>query len=178
MTEIYNRHILTGDDDVDPFVECFIPLPLPLPIHASIHSYQQKLTNPQVIAIDNTFKTKICKMPPREPFNFDFDKKHGQKLIEAVQLQAGCFCCNKPDPDKTCSRCQVSMYCNQECQKTDWKKSGINAGHHKQLCKIYCENRAEQNGVMGPIPVCLYRIHLIDGFTLDLSMRQRSDLFL
>jgi hypothetical protein len=130
------------------------------------------------IAIDNKFKTKICKMPQREPFNFDFDKEHGQKLIEAVQLNIGCFCCNKPDPDKTCSRCQVSMYCNQECQKTDWKKSGINAGHHKQLCKTYCEHRAEQDGVMGPLPICLYEIHLIDEAMLLHSMRQRRDLFL
>jgi hypothetical protein len=112
-------------------------------------------------------------MPPQQPFNFDFDKEHGQELIEAVQLNVGCFNCYKPDPDKTCSRCQVSMYCNQECQKTDWK-----AGHHKHFCKTYCENRAEQDGVMGPIPICLYGIDLIDEFTFEFSMRKRSELFL
>jgi sulfatase maturation enzyme AslB (radical SAM superfamily) len=99
-------------------------------------------------------------MPPQQLFNFDFDKEHGQKLIEVVQLNVGCFGCNKPNPDKTCSRCQVNMYCNQECQKTDWKMSGENAGLHKHLCQTYCENRAEQHGVMGPIPSCLFSIHL------------------
>jgi hypothetical protein len=117
-------------------------------------------------------------VPPQQPFNFDFDMEQGQKLIEAVQLQAGCFCCNKPDPDKTCSRCQVNMYCNAQCQKTDWKSSGKNAGHHKYLCQTYCENRAEENGVKGPIPVCLYYTHLIDEQTFEFSMRERSDLFL
>jgi hypothetical protein len=117
-------------------------------------------------------------MPLPQPFNFDFDKEHGQKLIKVVQECTGCFCCNKPDPDKTCSRCHVNMYCNTQCQKTDWKASGIDAGNHKHTCQTYCENRAEENGVKGAIPTCLYSIDLIDEAMFVLSMRERSDLFL
>jgi hypothetical protein len=119
-------------------------------------------------------------MPPaaQQPFNLDFDKEHGQELIHAVQLQAGCFCCNKPNPGMTCSRCLVSMYCNQECQRTDWKSSGVNAGDHKHLCKNYCENRAEEDGMTPAIPICLYCVDLIDEGVFEISMRERSDLFL
>jgi hypothetical protein len=116
--------------------------------------------------------------PPQRPFNLDFDKELGQELIESVQLQAGCFCCNKPNPSKTCSRCRVSMYCNHECQRTDWKSTGVNAGDHKHMCKIYCENRAEQDGMTPAIPICLYCIDLIDEGIFEFSMRERSDLFL
>jgi hypothetical protein len=119
-------------------------------------------------------------MPPaaQHSFNLDFDKELGQELIQAVQLHVGCFCCKKPDPSKTCSRCQFSMYCNQECQKTDWKSSGVNAGDHKQLCKTYCDNRGGENGMQGSIPVCLYSIRAIDEASFVMSMRERSDLFL
>jgi hypothetical protein len=118
-------------------------------------------------------------MSPQQPFNLDFDKALGQEMIQAVQLFAGCFCCKKPNPSKTCSRCQVSMYCDQDCQKTDWKSSGVNAGHHKELCSVYCDNRADTNGLKGsPIPVCLYSIHEIDEDSFVISMRERSDLFL
>jgi hypothetical protein len=117
-------------------------------------------------------------MPLQQPFNMDFDKEHGQDLIKAVQEHTGCFCCNKPDPTKTCSRCHVNMYCNTQCQKTDWKSSGINAGNHKNHCQTYCENRAEEHGVKGAIPTCLYSIYLIDEAMFVYYMRERSDLFL
>jgi hypothetical protein len=111
-------------------------------------------------------------------FNLDFDKEHGQFLIKAVQSAVGCFSCNKPNPDKTCSRCLVNMYCNHECQKNDWKTSGIKAGYHKELCQNYCENRAEENGMKGAIPICLYNIDLLDEELFVSSMRERSNLFL
>jgi hypothetical protein len=118
-------------------------------------------------------------MPPTQrPFDLDFDKEHGQLLIETVQLNAGCFACNKPKPNKKCSRCLVSMYCNKECQKNDSKTSGKDAGHHKELCENYCENRAEENGMKMSIPICLYGIDLIEEEVFVTTMKERSDLFL
>jgi hypothetical protein len=117
-------------------------------------------------------------MPPQQPFNLDFDKEHGQDLIKTVQEHIGCFSCNKPNPSKTCSRCQVSMYCNQDCQKTDWKSSGVNAGDHKELCKYYCKIRGEEDGRKPAIPICLYFTDLICEGLFESSMRERSDLFL
>jgi hypothetical protein len=99
-------------------------------------------------------------------------------VIREVQLETGCFCCRKPNPSKTCSRCHFNMYCSQECQKTDWKSSGVKAGHHKELCSVYCENRAGSDGMKGCIPVCLYSIHEIDENSFEVTMRERSDLFL
>jgi hypothetical protein len=117
-------------------------------------------------------------MPTQQPFNLDFDKALGLELIQAVQLFAGCFCCKKPNPSKTCSRCLVSMYCDLDCQKKDWKSSGVNAGDHKQMCSVYCDNRDDLIGVKGSIPICLYSIHEIDEDSFVTSMRERSDLFL
>jgi hypothetical protein len=110
----------------------------------------------------------------------DFDKKHGQELIQTVQLHVGCFCCQKPNPSMICSRCHLSIYCNRECQKTDWKQSsGVkNAGDHKQMCSVYCDNRAGYEGLKGSIPVCLYSIREIDEASFVMSMRERSDLFM
>jgi hypothetical protein len=117
-------------------------------------------------------------MPPLQPFNFDFDAEHGQELIKIVQSYVGCFFCNKPDPGKTCARCLVSMYCNQDCQKKDWKTSGENAGHHKHLCKTYNENHAKREGAMGPIPISLFYVDWIDEGTFESSMQERGELFL
>jgi hypothetical protein len=112
------------------------------------------------------------------PFNLDFDKELGEHIIEIVQGHAGCFCCNKPDPPMGCSRCKVARYCNQDCQKTDWSVKGEDAGYHKQLCGVYCENRAEENGMKGAIPICLKSIDLIDEDMFMMAMRTRSSLFL
>jgi hypothetical protein len=117
-------------------------------------------------------------MSPQQPFNLDFDKVLGQELIQGLQSTVGCFSCEKPNPSKTCSRCQVSMYCNTQCQKTDWKASGPNANDHKQLCSVYCENRDGLKGVKVSIPVCLYSIHEINEDEFVSYMRVRQDLFL
>jgi hypothetical protein len=166
------HYYLTGGDD-DPF---FDVLPTPLLYLLSLRpSIYTCLFEAVSLAIDN----KICKMPPRQPFNFEFDKEHGEKLLKVVQLYVGCFWCRKPDPGKTCSRCRVSVYCDRDCQKNNgWKTSGDKPGNHKHFCKAYCESRCEENGVNGAIPICLYYNRLIDDQTFELSMRERSDLFL
>jgi hypothetical protein len=118
-------------------------------------------------------------MTPQSPFNsLDFHKEREDYLINALQEQVGCFNCNKPNPSKTCSRCKVSRYCDRECQKTDWKESGVDAGHHKHLCEVYCDNRSEVNGINGAIPICLYSVDFIDEGIFVFHMQERGRLFL
>ncbi|KAK5946083.1 hypothetical protein PMZ80_000222 [Knufia obscura] len=59
-------------------------------------------------------------------------------------FDASCYNCGKTNADldpaklKTCSRCtqssKSSFYCNQECQKENWKS-------HKQICKPLMQGR-------------------------------------
>lgn len=106
-------------------------------------------------------------------YSSDFDKEWGERIIEAVQGEIGCFECGNPEPTLRCSRCKLAKYCNQDCQKGDWKKQ------HKQLCRVYLENKTpqpEQPG--GCVPILLYSVGLMGEPMFVDTLRQRQKLFL
>ena len=57
-----------------------------------------------------------------------------------------CSCCGKKSSDlKKCRACSKSWYCNQECQKKDWKE-------HKKICKTVKEDIPASPGVLSLTP--------------------------
>ena len=104
----------------------------------------------------------------------DFDKELGDELVEAVQKSVGCFECGNPDPKLRCSRCKLAKYCNQECQKGDWKKA------HKDLCSTYVMNREPQGSGSpgGAVPILVKSVGLISEPMFVKCMRHRRTVFL
>jgi hypothetical protein len=105
------------------------------------------------------------------PFNKDFDQDFDKQLIDVYKQQAGCFACRKPDASLKCARCQIAFYCNRDCQVQDWK------GQHKQLCNTWCDNRAEEDGCKGPVPICMRSCGFIGENSMVQAMQVRRDLF-
>lgn len=105
-------------------------------------------------------------------FNRDFDLDLGNKLLDLYKKEVGCYSCRKPDASQRCSRCQAAWYCNRECQSKHWKKG------HREACKTWCDNRAEENGTKGPIPICMYSCGYIGKDSWVKAMDMRRDVFL
>eukprot|EP00545_Synedropsis_sp_CCMP1620_P005867 CAMPEP_0119005006 /NCGR_PEP_ID=MMETSP1176-20130426/1476_1 /TAXON_ID=265551 /ORGANISM="Synedropsis recta cf, Strain CCMP1620" /LENGTH=246 /DNA_ID=CAMNT_0006956769 /DNA_START=77 /DNA_END=817 /DNA_ORIENTATION=+ len=105
-------------------------------------------------------------------FNRDFDDDLGKQLISVYKQQTGCFSCRKPAPTLRCGECQVVWYCNKECQVKDWKDQ------HKQLCRIWCDTRAEEDGCKGPVPICMRSCGFIGENSMVQGIKVRRDLFL
>lgn len=104
-------------------------------------------------------------------FNKDFDDDLGNQLIAVYKQQTGCFSCRKPGPTQRCAKCQVVFYCSKECQVKDWKDQ------HKQLCRVWCDSRAEQNGSKGPVPLCMRSCGFIGDKSMVQGLKVRKDLF-
>ena len=55
-----------------------------------------------------------------------------KNMARYVRKEKHCAHCGNKDPRKPlmkCSACDVTRYCNAECQKEDWK-------NHKKICKL------------------------------------------
>lgn len=109
-------------------------------------------------------------MPVEWTFDPKFDCEFNDDLIGRLVEAEGCFSCGTKLVDaRRCSACKVAGYCNQECQKKDWKQND-----HKGRCKVYRDNL--KNGEA--IPICLCGALWIDEELFGEAMRNRRDCFL
>lgn len=71
--------------------------------------------------------TELPDLQPASP-----SAQNEQSLAASSSVSSLCnFClrCGSPCEAKTCQRCTVATYCNEQCQKEDWKPS------HKRICQ-------------------------------------------
>jgi hypothetical protein len=63
---------------------------------------------------------------------FDSNQVEFTKLAGTEPELMECdYCGEGVEKKERCSKCKVAMYCNRDCQKSDWKR-------HKWLCSRYC----------------------------------------
>lgn len=99
-----------------------------------------ELKNPQILSSDS--QSKIS-----DPQTFNSEKEDEKTVVEPeikniskentkpekepkkfyYSLVKECFVCKKTEDLFLCSRCKLIYYCDQDCQKKDWK-------NHKDLC--------------------------------------------
>lgn len=102
-----------------------------------------------------------------------------------------CFVCKKTDDLFLCSRCRLVYYCNQECQKKDWKNhrdlcipidkqpnpENISLDHFKELKRIGEGNFSDIYSALNIFDKKTYAIKIINKAKLS-RVRKEADIFM
>ena len=65
---------------------------------------------------------------------------------KCMGLENTCSYCNKKGELLRCTKCKVTRYCNQACQRNHWKEG------HKDTCPSLCEAKKEVDSAFKDVP--------------------------
>ena len=129
--------------------------------------------------------------PPQLLFNEDFysDRRKNEFNKKLGTKWTSCFNCHRPDAKKICTGCNVSRYCNRNCQILDWKRIGssctcndpscmVPTTSHKILCKRI--HHYKSDGLSKPLPILLDRFYpsMISPQETEAEMMISGNLFI
>ena len=114
----------------------------------------------------------------KKGFNPDFYATRELEVTKKWQTMWGCFNCgnrNEGAAKKTCSACNIAVYCNRKCQRDCWKGNHGGAPHSR-ICKEMCAFKSRK---LGPLPILVNNYPgMVSNDVIEAEMRNYGDLFI